>query len=200
MIKSMKARFDRRPDEGFTLIELMVVVLIIAILMAIAIPTFLSARNTANARAAQSNLRNAVTAQTTQFSANNAFTNSVSSMNKAEPAISWNAYTTTTVLAGGSNVYFQTDNATTATNLEIVALGADNKCYWEWDNNGQVVYGVTNPSSTKVCTTPAYNGFYDNWGDAVAAGPGVTNGTGQTTPAGSGSAATALPTWVAPAT
>src|SRR5688572_24346860 len=49
-------------DRGFTLIELMVVVLIIAILIAIAIPTFLGARARAQDRAAQSSLRNTVTA------------------------------------------------------------------------------------------------------------------------------------------
>ncbi|MEY2553081.1 MAG: type pilus assembly protein PilA, partial [Ilumatobacteraceae bacterium] len=41
-------------DTGFTLIELMVVVLIIAILLAIAIPTFLGAQNKAKDRSAQS--------------------------------------------------------------------------------------------------------------------------------------------------
>jgi type IV pilus assembly protein PilA len=51
-----------RPSEsGFTLIELMVVLLIIAILLAIAIPTFLGVTNTAGDRAAQSNLTNALT-------------------------------------------------------------------------------------------------------------------------------------------
>ena len=57
----------RREDEdrGFTLIELMVVVLIIAILIAIAIPTFLGAQNRARDRGAQSNLRNALTAAKT---------------------------------------------------------------------------------------------------------------------------------------
>jgi type IV pilus assembly protein PilA len=49
-------------DKGFTLIELMVVVLIIAILIAIAIPTFLGLRRRAQDRAAQSNLRNGLTA------------------------------------------------------------------------------------------------------------------------------------------
>lgn len=55
-------------DQGFTLIELMVVVLIIAILLAIAIPTFLGARERAQDRSAQSNIRNAYTAAKAVFS------------------------------------------------------------------------------------------------------------------------------------
>ena len=54
--------FDGEAAEaGFTLIELMVVLLIIAILLAIAIPTFLGVANSAGDRAAQSNLTNALT-------------------------------------------------------------------------------------------------------------------------------------------
>ena len=48
-------------DAGFTLIELMVVLLILAILLAIAIPTFLGVTKSANDRAAQSNLNTAFT-------------------------------------------------------------------------------------------------------------------------------------------
>src|SRR5580700_4228974 len=51
----------RDREAGFTLIELMVVLLIIAILLAIAIPTFLGVANSAGDRAAQSNLTNALT-------------------------------------------------------------------------------------------------------------------------------------------
>ena len=65
MLAIARQRLQKDDEDGFTLIELMVVVLIIAILLAIAIPTFLGAQDRARDRAAQSDLRNAVTAAKT---------------------------------------------------------------------------------------------------------------------------------------
>ena len=57
-------------SAGFTLIELMVVLLILAILLAIAIPTFLGVTKSANDRSAQSNLNTALINAKSVFQAN----------------------------------------------------------------------------------------------------------------------------------
>ena len=89
-IKGLVAR--RRDDEqGFTLIELMVVVLIIAILIAIAIPTFLGARQRAQDRAAQSDLRNGLTAEKTVYTDSQTYSNDTSTagMKGIESSLDW---------------------------------------------------------------------------------------------------------------
>ncbi len=64
----------RRNDEGgFTLVELMVVVLIIGILLGIAIPTFLGARSRSQDGVAKSSLRSGLTAAQVIFSDDQSF-------------------------------------------------------------------------------------------------------------------------------
>ena len=93
----------RRDDEqGFTLIELMVVVLIIAILIAIAIPTFLGARQRAQDRAAQSDLRNGLTAEKTVYTDNQAYDATTATMKGIESSLDWGGKLTVTV--GNSSV------------------------------------------------------------------------------------------------
>lgn len=65
MLQAMRRRID--DDKGFTLIELMVVVLIIAILLAVAIPTFLRVRRNAQDRAAQNTVSAALKAEKAHY-------------------------------------------------------------------------------------------------------------------------------------
>ena len=71
MLEHLKER--RQSEEGFTLIELMVVVLIMGILMAIAIPTFLATQGSAHDASAKSNATNAFTNEKAYFEDNQVF-------------------------------------------------------------------------------------------------------------------------------
>jgi type IV pilus assembly protein PilA len=86
---TLRARLDR--DDGFTLIELMVVVLIIGILLAIALPTFLGARNRAQDVAAKSTVREAFTAGRVVFSTNESYVSAdlTGALQSVDNSIGW---------------------------------------------------------------------------------------------------------------
>ena len=134
---------DRRKDardrgeDGFTLIELMVVVLIIAILIAIAIPTFLGARQKAQDRAAQSNLRNALTAAKTAYVDSQDYASDVTNGVYAsiEPSLHF-------VSASTSNAGWISVNATAPDTLILAAKSAAGQCFYIKDVTGAVSGGA----------------------------------------------------------
>lgn len=182
MLDSIKARMGRDDEQGFTLIELMVVVLIIAILLAIAIPTFLSARNSANARGAQADLRTGLTAEQTYWTDNQAFDATTTDMQKVEPNINWsNTAPSSTSGANTVAIYLGTSTAAGDT-VYLESYGKDGNCY--------VVQQVNDPAWTNTatgfgveagaCTAPA----------AALAPVAPTVGQKATTPANVGAKAT----------
>jgi len=87
---------DDEPEAGFTLIELMMVVLIIAILIAVLIPTFVGAKSRAQDRAVQSSVRNALLAARVIYSDHGDYTEAtVAALNATEPSIAFVDATTT---------------------------------------------------------------------------------------------------------
>ncbi len=116
-------------DEGFTLIELMVVVLIIAILIAIAIPTFLGARSRAQDKSAESSLRNSLTAAKTIYTDSEKYTDATpAALTAVEPSLKFEAIGTGS--AGPKSVSV----SETAGVIAMAALSNSGKCFVIRDN------------------------------------------------------------------
>jgi type IV pilus assembly protein PilA len=136
MLATLRKRRDQ-DEEGFTLIELMVVVLIIAILLAIAIPTFLGARDRANDRASQSSLRNALTAAKTLFTDAQSYSSAdTTTLKGIEPSLTYTASSSTSTDAKTVSIDGSKPATAPGTEFYAAAYSKSGKCFYIKDASG----------------------------------------------------------------
>jgi type IV pilus assembly protein PilA len=153
---------EEEPEAGFTLIELMMVVLIIAILIAVLIPTFVGAKQRTQDRAVQSSIRNALTAGRVVFSDHGDFTEAtVAALHATEPAI---GFVDATTPPSGPNAV--SINPASATYFVIAGASKSGTCFFVSDDEGISGLGVRYArATTGGCTASAAPATADpSWG------------------------------------
>jgi type IV pilus assembly protein PilA len=143
-------------EAGFTLIELMVVLLIMAILLAIAIPTFLGVKSGAYDRSTQSNLTNALTSAKAGYANGGSYattpTLEAAVLTSAEPNLNFLTVAPTT--AGGNSVVVGV--STDGQELILVGWSQSGTCWAAEDNEGVVTGAITGADT-------AQGDFYEHW-------------------------------------
>lgn len=180
MIQAIQTRLAARKDEnsegGFTLIELMVVVMIIAILVGIAIPAFLGARRRAQDTASKSNLRNGLGTAQTIFTDNQAYLATaamVTSLTNEEPSLTFQDNATASTTAKQISVLTKTSAAPGAAGLDEVVLASKSgsgTCYYF---RHVATAGSATLSGTYIASSTSAACTADG-GDGLVAGAGTT--------------------------
>ncbi|HMD45105.1 MAG TPA: type II secretion system protein [Acidimicrobiales bacterium] len=138
VMSGLARRAEEGAETGFTLIELMVVLLIMAILMAIAIPTFLGSRTGAQYRSVQSNLTNAIISAKALYATSGSYptVGITAQLGAAEPELSF-------VVGTGPSGDVHSANPTNLSVLVSTASGTvivftaqtpDGRCWYAEDN------------------------------------------------------------------
>ncbi len=146
-----------RHDDGFTLIELMVVVMIIAVLLAIAIPSFLGFRKSAQDRAAQASLIAAdktarlIVVEDGVFPSTN---DSVTLLNTLEPAFVWVPHKDPSTGPGVISV--DADNS--GADLNFAVLSGSGTCWYLRVNVGQLASERSFDASVASCESHDFQG------------------------------------------
>jgi type IV pilus assembly protein PilA len=187
VLKHLKER--RQSEEGFTLIELMVVVLIMGILMAIAIPTFLATQGSAHDASAKSDATNAFTNEKAYFEDNQVFIDATSTQNGTtldgnlpwgtSPAASGKVVAAVGTQAAG---VFTEVSATPWTGSAVVieAASSSGNCFYVFDDETDTTKPIIGyAESSKACATPGVPATQG----AVKAGAAAANDIVAGTPA-----------------
>jgi type IV pilus assembly protein PilA len=124
-------------QSGFTLVELMVVLLIMAILLAIAIPTFLGVTGSARDRAAQSDLTNGLTSSKAIYASQGSYpvvANVVATLATQEPDLKFSAGAVASMSGNPVSVNVSADGQ----QLVLVAYSPNSQgtCWALSDNEG----------------------------------------------------------------